>query len=500
MISKFIKGRVFIPILLLAVVFYSCTDNNDLDNIIVTEDVLYISGDVVMLTGRVIEVNGTIDDHGFQIDDTEDFSSPIVVSLGEKIDGLGRYIGEYDALSINTGYYYRSYMNVGGEETTGQIKEFSSLKPSLDSFYPHDGVEGNSLLIYGTNFTQDTKVSIGEKNAEIQSIENESTIVVKIPSLGNSFSVPVTVIVQDTSMTFRKSFQYHYGRWKLESTFFDNTQIYDAMWLKNGDEFIFGLGAPDRFSINNKIWRLDLTDYSWSELNFPGADSSPARLPFHAGQVWGSGDTNFEFGRFELSSYFWKYDNGTFELRTFLPFMLAGSVAYYLNGELYVFGGQLWNYDYNNYILKYDEVNDSWSLVHSSPIEISYDYPSFAYNSEAYFLQPDGNIWKFSPADNTWSVVTYFNETIEGGGVAVVLDDKVYLGLFESGRQIWEWDITNDVWTQKSSFTGSGIRDENVAYFAHNNKLFFFRAKYDGGAFEQDPRMELWSLDPNELK
>ncbi|MEN8247888.1 MAG: IPT/TIG domain-containing protein [Bacteroidota bacterium] len=500
MVKSFSKNTsLLITILITISSFTSCVLDSAMENLVATEDVLYISGDVVKLTGRVLETNGSVDDHGFQIDDNENFSAPIIISLGEKENGLGRFIGEYKLLNINTKYYYRSYINVEGEVKTGQTKEFNTLNPSIESFYPPDGLEGNSLIIYGTNFTQDTEVKIGGQVVEIISIEDESTIVAKVPAITDSYSVEVSVVVQDTVMNFSTFFNYHYGRWELETTFFDNQQIYDAMWLKNGDEFVVGLGAPDRFSLNNKIWKLDLTNYTWVELDYPGAEASTTRLPFNARNVWGSGDANFDFASNQLSPFFWVYSNGVFEYKSFLPFLLVGSVGHYLNDELYVFGGQKPDYKTNSLVYKYNEIEDSWAPVSSSPVPIFSEYPSFVYNNEAYFLQSDRVILKFNPLDNTWEVVTQFVDQVRKGGGAVVLDDKVYIGLFDFGRQIWEWDIANNTWKQKSLFTG-GVRDVNLACFSHNNKVFFFRAKYDGGAFEQDPRMELWSLDPNQLK
>ena len=45
-----------------------------------------------------------------------------------------------------------------------------------------------------------------------------------------------------------------------------------------------------------------------------------------------------------------------------------------------------------------------------------------------------------------------------------------------------------------------GCLGGSVMAFSHNNKVFFFRAKFDGGLLDPDPKMELWSFDPNQLK
>lgn len=476
-----------------------CTDEN-LSNIVATEDVLYVSGDVVRLTGRVIETNGPVDDHGFQISENTDFTSPEIVSLGGKVDGLGRFIGEYHTLKVGTDYFYRSYMIINGEQSVGKIKEFKTHKPSITEFYPIDGVENNTLHIYGYNFTQDSRVIFGGAEITEVTVKSESEITIVVPPITDSYAAEVHVVIQDTTMVFNNPFYYHYGRWALETTFFDNTQIYEAAWIKDGDNFVFGLGAPDRFNLNDKFWKLDMLTYTWTELNFPGAGNSTTRLPFTSGPYWGTGDTNFDFGPNQLSNQFWKYENGNFLQMANLPFRLVESVGLHVNNELYVFGGQLEDYLKNKGIFKYDSLNDSWDLYDVAPIEILGSYPAFSYNGKAYFMQPDGTIWQYDPTLYEWNIVSYFVDVVKEGGVGVVLNDKAYIGLFEAGRQIWEWDIANNSWKQKSIFTGTGVRDITMAAFEYNNKIFFFRSKYEGGAYDPDPHMELWSFDPEQLK
>lgn len=484
---------------LLAALIISCEEET-LNNVVVTEDVLYISGDVVRLTGRVVETNGSVADHGFQIDDNPEFASPDIVSLGTKEDGLGRFIGEYEDLSISTNYYFRSFINVNGEESVGQTNEFQTLIPGIDSFHPPDGGEGISVFIQGTNFTKNTKVMFGDREVPIVSIEEESLITVRVPPIDDEISVPIKVIIEDTTMTFPTLFNYHFGKWQLENEFFDNTQVYETAWLKDGTDFIVGLGAPDGFTMNNKFWKLDLTNYSWAELTYPGADFALARQPFNAGLFWGSGDATYDVNFNEPSDYFWKYNNGIFEQQTSLPFQVIGGVAQYIDNKLYVFGGLQNSLSINLVVFSYDEGLDSWDIASVAPVEITNEYPSFSYDGKAYFLQPDGAMWEFDPSVDSWEVVSQFVSEVKKGGMAAVIGNKAYVGLFATSRQVWEWEIPTNTWIQKSIFNGTGVRDINQAAFAHDNKIFFFRSKFDGGVFEPDPRMELWSLDPNELK
>jgi IPT/TIG domain len=473
-----------------------CIPSTTPQNIVITEDVIYISGEVVRMTGRVVETDGNVDDHGFYISNNVEFSAPITITLGPKENGLGRFIGEYDMLDINTDYFFRSYANIGGIEVVGQIEEFKSLKPRIDSFVPDNGIEGSLVTITGINFTKGLRVSMDGVDAEILSITNETSIQIKVPPLVDKSSVELSVTVQDTSMVFSNNFNYHFGRWQLETTFFNNLQLYQTMWLNVGDEFIFGLGAEDNLDLNLNIWSLDLINLTWTELIYPG---SAARYPFNSNGFWGTGAESKEFSSTQFSPFFWQYSMGSFVMKPFLSFRLFKSVGLHLNGDLFVFGGQIINFSQSNTVYRYKELNSSWEVVTEAPIGITSEYPYFTYNDEAYFLQPDGSIWRYSPVSGQWDIVSYFPDLVREFGAAVTMNGKAYIGLFQNTTGIWEWDMATNIWTEKIALPG-GSRDVNTGYFNYGSKLYFFRSKPDGGIFDPDPRMELWSLNPTALK
>ena len=477
----------------------SCLPQDSLENIVVTEDLLYISGERVRITGRVIEVNGNVDDHGFYISKSPDFSSPIVISLGPKTNGLGRFIGEYDLLEVNTQYYFRSYANIGGTEVTGQTVEFSSLEPGLKFFTPSVGVEGDLLTIEGLNFTHDTRVLIDGNEVAIISLKDESLIVVRVPPMPSVAEAIVSVSVQDTLLIFAEPFKYHFGHWELEGIFPDNTQLYESMFFRDNDQFIFGMGTDSRFSLNLNVWSLDLITKIWSELNFPG--NSGSRSPFTSAGYWGTGATVVRTGAGGLNvhtSDFWQYQAGNFELKPFLPFRLYESIGMHLNGELYVFGGILFDHSQNSNIYKFDELVNEWTSIDVTALDLSSAYPYFEHNNEAYFVQPDNIIWKYSPLSGTWTEVGYYPVEVKEDGVAVNVNGKVYIGLFNDDVRLFEWDMASDIWIEKLSIPGSP-KNVNNGFFTYNNKPYFFRSKYSGGQFESDPHMELWSLDPNRI-
>ena len=477
----------------------ACIPQDDPQNIVLTEDVLYLSGERVSLTGRVFETVGKVDDHGFYLDKDPNFSAPIVISLGPKEDGLGRFIGDYTSLEINTIYYFKSYVNVGGAEATGQNKEFTTLNSRIDSFYPIDGVQGTILTIRGTNFTQDTRVFFEGVEVDVVSSGDETTIQVNVPPIIDTSEVAISVNVQDTTMTFTDKFNYHFGKWELETVFPDNTQLYECMFFRDGDQFIFGMGADSRVLLNLNVWSLDLTNYTWTDLNFTGSIGG-SRYPFTSKGYWGAGAEIVRPAGLNIHTpYFWYYSFGNFILKPFLTFRLYKSIGLHLNGDLYVFGGEFFDHSPNRDMHLFSTGTDSWSEIGSTPVDLSSDYPYFIYNNEAYFVLVNGDIIKFNPQTSVWSQVGVFPDEVLEGGAAIIINDKVYIGLFTNSLKIFEWDISTNIWTEKINLPGN-VRDSNTGFFEYNNKAYFFRSKYNGGQFEANPHMELWSLNPTQLK
>ena len=86
-------------------------------------------------------------------------------------------------------------------------------------------------------------------------------------------------------------------------------------------------------------------------------------------------------------------------------------------------------------------------------------------------------------------------EVLQGElGIAEVVNDKVFVGLSDSRRDIWEVDLTTFEWKRKNFFPGS-FRGNNVASWVNNGRVYVMR--YD--VFNADTPMEIWELQPDIL-
>ncbi len=477
-------------------IFTSCNEEDFSDTLVVTEDVIYVSAEKVRVTGRVLSIGKPIDDHGFFIAGDETFSSPVIVSLGPK-STPGRFIGETSDLVLQSDYVFKSFVYSGGETIFGSVKSFQTLSPAIVDFSPKTGTKGQKIIIRGSNLTHDTKVFFGENEAEVIEIRFESELTVKLPEIGDSFKVPVKLVVQGQTIQSPHMFEYIFGSWQSEGFFINDLQLAETMYFMDGDQFIFGLGRDTHFQLNEKIWKLDLTSWTWSELSYPGP---PTRSPFFSNGFWGTGASIVRGNTFTLNNAFWKYSSGEFQQKTNLPFQMYKSVSFEIDGVLYVAGGYHTDAIPATTIYKYNETSDQWTIQGELPfgLNIISDYPHFVFENIPYFITEDQHVRRYDTAADTWDIISEFPSDVNISGISVVLGDKIYIGLFENSPKIWEFDLKANIWKSKSSFTGIS-RDYNAGFFTYDNKVYVLRSTSFGQFFE-DPRMELWSFVPNALK
>jgi len=189
-ISYFMKYilRVLISSLILGAVV-ACEEDENIVSRVVTEEILFIGGDKVRMSGRVLTIaNDGIQDHGFWVAVDEAFTSPIVVSLGEK-SIPGRFIGEAPGLDLKSDYYLKSYITSKGNMIFGNTLPFTTLAPFIKDFSPRIGIAGQIITITGGNFNDATEVFVGGTKAVINDIEFESVIKFIVPEIANNVLV-----------------------------------------------------------------------------------------------------------------------------------------------------------------------------------------------------------------------------------------------------------------------------------------------------------------------
>ena len=492
--------RNFKPAILFLVLLQistSCTEDEISNTSVVTEDIIFISGEIVRMTGRVLAIGGDkIDDHGFVISENEMFSSPLTISLGEK-SIPGRFVGESRELDLQTTYFTRSFVSVGGDVIYGNVETFTTLSFTVIDFEPRSALPNTTLRIIGTNFPSNTQVFFGNDEAEISEINFESEIILTIPEIDDSESISISVQVDGEVVAFPQEFEYIFGKWDLVNVFpVEGVQYHETLGLLSGDEFVFGLGRDFDFNANPRIFSFNLLNEQWTEINFSGV---PAKGQFSSGNLFGAGGIGAGVF-FSPVTEFWEYSgNGTFIPRSNVPFTTYNGIAMTIEDQLYVMGGTQGDDAINFNIYRLNQTSGNWIIAGQTPFEVSADYPSFVVGSNGYVISEDGLVWAYNPGANSWSLITEVPSFVDVDGVAHVIDNKVYIGIFKDLDDVWEFDVTNLTWKRKVGF-GGNASDDTVASFVYNGKIYLMQSIARGGLGFVDPKMELWSFDPSALK
>jgi hypothetical protein len=478
-----------IPIFLIIIlVFASCEDESTVVPSLLTEDVIYNSGEKMRLLGRIIttqEVNAS--DHGFYLSETENFSQPIVISLGAR-QGPGRFIGEVSGLSIQKTYYVKAFIESNGQQIFGNVLTTSTLSPAVTSMTPNNGKAGIVISILGRNFTSDTQVFFGDRPGVVLGIDFESRLRVRVPESPGVRALPVKVVSQGRELILTQPFSYTTGTYAKIGNFPISERFYDNIWLQEGSSFYTGLGTLRGLAMNNSMWKYEVEAGQWRQIEFAGR---PIWMSFFSGNYFGGGSSVLGRAPFVVANDFWRLNNGVFEKLPDLPFNVANAASFTLENELYVIGGII-GFSLETY--RYNSSLGQWQRIANAPFPITKSTTTFTYKSKAYFINPQAReVQAFDAATQKWSFITRFPTNYgNGGGFGIVIGDKAYVGLEDRSSQIWELDLLTLNWAAKNEFTGV-LQARNAGVFVHNGLIYILRS----GEIQFSGPMEFYVFDPN---
>lgn len=481
----------FLGIFLMVLLASSCTQEDDATTVVETEDVIYVSGEKVRILGRLITnqpINAS--DHGFQLSTDENFSAPIIISLGIK-EGPGRFIGEADGLEIDQAYFVKAFATVNGVDLLGKTVEVKTLDPIIESFSPTFSRIGDELVIQGRNFPPGTRVFFGTNEATILQNYFESRLRVRIPeATPGEPVVKIRVQVQDKTLEFSQPFEYQFGKYTLLGQFPGGQRIYENVFFQNPSGFFVGWGSL-RLILGpyQGLQRYDLQTGSWTEVDFPAGSREGA---FSTSNFIGGGALEIDRDFYEYRRDFWKISGSTFTQLPDLPTDCFNSIAFELNGQLFLAGGTGIG---TRGIRKYNPATQSWTTQSTTPIDISNSLAWFTHAGKAYFAATDNKIWEYEPNSDSWRILTTYPGILGNGyGMAQVIGNKVYIGLYRGVQQLWELDLNTLSWKAKNVIPGLP-QSINAGYFTFNGQIYILRAPEETipGALP----MELYRFDPN---
>ena len=470
---------------------WSCTEEENTPILVSTEDILFVGGDKLRVSGRLLTNREVFaDEHGFVFSTDASFSSPILLSLGEKKEP-GRFIGEKSGFKIGQTYFVKAFAEVDGQRLEGQAVELKTLTPSIASFSPTYSTAGNELVIEGKNFPEGTQVFFGSQQAQVLKNVFESKITVKIPPAAGQVLVPIKLLIQGKEYTISTSFEYQAGKYTKVSEFPGNLRIYDNIYFSNGSGFHVGLGKVRSGENYPRFQRFNPATGTWTEVNFPG---NSRRFVFASSNYLGGGAIETSRDVFSYDRSFWKINGSSFERLVDLPFNTRDALAVDWEGGLFLFGGL----DGASLLVRaYDPVQRTWSTKRNAPIALGRNAAAFVRATRVIVLGSNGQVWEYNPPLDSWQLLTtYPGNKGQGFPILEVIGSKAYMGLFRATQELWELNLETLTWKAKNQIIGLP-QSITSGYFQYNGSIYFLRTPEESVA--GNLTMELYKFDPDAI-
>lgn len=505
---------IFLSVLLVASACFFEEDDKE-DNVVLLEDVIYVSSDQLRILGRIYSTAGNIEDHGFYISKTEDFADAEINSLGPKED-LGLFLADIQPLSQETEFYYKAFVQSGGVITFSDFETITTFKSKINDFSPKYGREGDIITIDGINLTEDLDYYFGNNVGEVTKRISDFRVLVKVPAHEDEFRVPVVAKTDELSLD-AGTFDYITGKWTQLSTFDIIRRDVLLFNEEATDEFTVGFGTNGSGSIRPDFNEIDLSFYNVTKTNIldPLLPTATRGAFFTESGYFGGGasfrffysDTNWEW---VLSDEFWKYESdgsftnlGNLSIDESTSVASHNSVASEINGDIYVFGGErsrraelieiVFDQIPVRGVFKY---TDHWEQINTLPFDFLGYQPHATVNGEVWFVTTEEEIWVYNAISNEFRLLPLeYPTSVFDHGSMIEIDGILYTGLFYRHGEFWEIDVETLTVKPKNDFPGL-VSYRNVASFKKNENLFFLRSP----ALSNNGNMELWMLEPNEFE
>ncbi len=299
------------------------------------------------------------------------------------------------------------------------------------------------------------------------------------------------------------------GNWKRSSEF-EGVGRSEAVSFTIGNKVYVG-GGYDGSDRLNDFWEFNQATNTWlRKADFPGvARNSAVAFSINGKGYLGTGvDENDN----KLKD-FWEYNpasNEWIRKADFSGTARYNAIGFSINNKGYI--GTGYDGNYLKDLFEYDPMSNSWlqkaSLAGSKRSEAAV----FVRNNSAYIVTGFNNgsylndFWMYDQTTDTWSEKRKINsatdedfdddygENIKRSNAAIFLmNDKAYLTCGNRGaplNTIWEYDIVNDLWKQKTAFEGSAR--EGAVCFSLNNRGYVVTGANSSYRFD-----DLWEFFPD---
>lgn len=465
---------------------------------LLTEEIVNVSGERAIVMGRIVAFeNIPVEDHGFYFAEEESFLEPMVVSLGAT-ERPGRFVGEVSSLQLGRNYFVKAFVVRNGELIFGNVLSFETLNPSILRFEPLVQFGGGEITITGVNLADDTRVFFGDREAVVREVIFGFQVRVTVPPIAASISEQIRVVTSGVELVVETPFRYAVGKYTLlEEDALEGFSIIENIYFQREDRFFVGMGR-DRsnrttngiLGYENLVWEYDFGKGKWLETGFEARMQRRAS-DSHTGFVGGGIYQNTVSGPQIPNDNYWYFDGDDFQEIPSPPINMADGFGFEIQGQFYIAGGTL---GVGSQVYRFDPATDSWEIRPNLPSNVDKGMIHFVYNDDLYWIDRDKNLFQYNPFTAQSSAISIYPSPMveavsDSGGFALVMGHKVFIGLYNNAREMWELDLETLDWGRKQNFAGD-VRGVVAGAYAKDGLIYFLRS------FAINPRTEFWEFDP----
>ncbi len=301
------------------------------------------------------------------------------------------------------------------------------------------------------------------------------------------------------------------GNWK-ELTDFIGDARYQAVSFTIGETVYIGTGYNGEDRLKDFI-SYNAQTGDWDICALPPEGFAP-RINGIAFAAAGKGYVGFGMDQNNELGDLWMYDpvadSWTNIVAAGGPSPRYGAVAFSIGDKGYVGTGYDGNYLSDFY--KFDPTNNTWSEIDYCPFKVR-DAVAFVIDGKAYVTTGEkngisvDNCAMYDPSTEDWTskraIADVSDESYDDDysivrrqGVAFVIGDKAYVTLGNNNNSLkkdcWEYNPDTDLWTDRTSFEGSG-RNDAVGFSTESGRGFVTTGNGSTGYFD-----DFWEFKPTE--
>ena len=403
-------------------------------------------------------------------------------------------------------YYFAAFFEDTNGITLGEILDFNTAEPVINTLSPSEAVTGAEITIEGDFFPENElslSVYFDDKKANIIS-SSITKILVNVPTGLADNPVKVKVVAGDIEALSNVDFTLSY--FLERSTFphvIDLTGIPQFLFsLQNSYYFRVGYDTPEEQNII-AFWEYDATtDEFTRKADFPFL-STVVPL-YNDGKGYIVTGTNNEHPSNELWEYnqdqdLWKQLKGSspFPERPVFDFSFSLDGKSYVGNGYKIVNPSPLEIEYFTDLWMYDHVTQQWTQKNDIDINSS---NVIIFDGKAYIGPDEHNkFWRYNEQADGWvqladfPIITDKGDTFNKPYFTFTTSEKIFYGNSVSG-EMWSYDLFKDEWVEES---GSIFKDRiGIKSFQTETGTFMgFGSKVLSSGFQKV--MKTWQYIPS---